>query len=68
MPTGAMNVALCFLFASMKMVKTSSAVKIASMRVPRTKLVSPARVVVLTLNCVGNSPNTLLEAAIGLVT
>ncbi len=63
MPTGAMKVALCFSLASMKIVKTSSAVKNASMKTPCATLVPPARVV-LTLNLAGKSPITIPEAAI----
>lgn len=48
-----LNLPLCFSFASMKMVKTNSAVRIASMNTPRAKLVS-ADNVVLTLSGVGN--------------
>lgn len=50
---GRMNIPLCFSFASMKIVKTSSAVSTASMNTPLTKLV-PELNVVLTLKPVGN--------------
>lgn len=43
MPTGAMNVPLCFSAASMKMVKTSRAVRNISMKSPWTTLVPPPR-------------------------
>lgn len=61
-PTGAINVALCFSFASIKIVNTNSAVKIPSINTPLTKLVLLDNVV-LTLNSVGNNPNTIPEAA-----
>jgi hypothetical protein len=51
------NVPLCFSFASMNIVKTSSAVKIASINTPCAKLV-PSPNVVLTLKLVGKSTLT----------
>lgn len=62
MPTGAMKVALCFSFASINIVKTSSAVRIASMNIPCTILVPPASVV-LTFNGVGKRTKTIADAA-----
>lgn len=50
MPTGAMKVALCFSFASMNMVKTSSPVKNASIKRPRAVEV-PSESVVRTWKC-----------------
>jgi len=44
-PMGARKVPLCFSAASMKMVKTSSAVKNISMNKPRAMEVPPPRVV-----------------------
>jgi hypothetical protein len=54
---------LCFSFASMKMVNTSSAVRIASMNTPWAILVPVLRVV-RTLNGVGNSTLTRKELKI----
>lgn len=45
MPTGAMNVPLCFSAASMKMTKISSAVRNISMKSPRATDVPAPRVV-----------------------
>ncbi len=42
---------------------TNSAVKIALIKTPCTKLVPPANII-LTLNCTGKSRNTIAEAAI----
>ena len=58
MPTGAMKVALCFSFASMKIVNTSSAVSIASIKTPWTadeEVDSEVR----TLNSVGKRTLTI---------
>ena len=60
MPTGAINVALCFSAASMKMVKTSSAVRNISMKRPRVTEV-PILSAVRTSSGPGNS--TLTTAA-----
>lgn len=62
-PTGAMNVALCFSFANIRTVKTSSAVKKASMKRPLGML-SPSLNVVLTLAGAGNNATISPEAAI----
>jgi hypothetical protein len=61
-PTGAMNVALCFSFANMRIVKTSSAVKKASIKRPLGML-SPSLNVVLTFAGAGNNPMISPEAA-----
>jgi hypothetical protein len=51
MPIGAMKVARCFSAASMKMVKTSSAVKNISMKRPRATFVSADNVVATANFC-----------------
>lgn len=61
MPTGARNVLLCFSAASMKMVKTSMAVKNISMKRPRTTDVSLS--VVRTFIEFGKRAETMPEAA-----
>jgi hypothetical protein len=53
MPIGAMKVARCFSAASMKMVKTSSAVKNISMKSPRATFVSADNVVATANFCQG---------------
>lgn len=62
MPTGAMNVALCFSFASMRIVKTSSAVRKASMKRP-FGILRPLLRVVRTFAAAGNRPMIRPEAA-----
>lgn len=61
-PTGAMKVALCFSFASMRIVKTSSAVKNASMKRP-FGILRPSDSVVRTFAGAGKSPIIKPEAA-----
>jgi hypothetical protein len=51
MPIGAMKVARCFSAASMKMVKTSNAVKNISMNKPRAAFVSADNVVATASFC-----------------
>jgi hypothetical protein len=51
------DIPLCFSLANMKIVKTNSAVRIASMKTPWTKLV-PSPSVVRTLKSVGNKTLT----------
>ena len=60
-PTGAMNVPLCFSAANMKIVKTSSAVKNISMKRPCEIDVPPARLV-LTVRGPGKSAETVAAA------
>lgn len=62
-PTGATAVARCFSIASMKMIKTNSAVRNASMKRPRTTDVSSARPVVAAMPSPGRRPTTRAEAA-----
>jgi len=63
MPTGARKVPLCFSAASMKMQKTSSAVKNISMNSPCTMLEPPPRVVD-TFSGPGKSAETTAAEAI----
>ena len=63
MPTGAMNVALCFSAASIKMVKTSSAVKNISMKSPCVTVVPPPKAV-RTFKGPGNNADTTAAAEI----
>jgi hypothetical protein len=63
MPTGARNVALCFSAASMKMTKTSSAVRNISIKTPWVIVVWPVRVV-FTFKGPGKSAETMPAAQI----
>lgn len=63
MPTGAMNVPLCFSAASMKIVKTSSAVRNISMNRPWAMEVPPLRLV-RTVNGPGKSAEHMAAAVI----
>lgn len=62
-PTGAMKVALCFSFANIKIVKTSSAVRKASMKRP-LGILRPLLSVVRTFAGAGNNPMINPDAAI----
>lgn len=62
-PTGAMNVPLCFSAANIKIVKTSCAVRNISMKRPWTTDVPPPRLV-LIVDGPGNSAEQIAAAVI----